>query len=285
VTIPAVGSKVGIKYAADACLICGTSLSLTWGEGQHARKRQSVPTLPYISYRQRGIDRCLIGGETSCKQVQISGAFTPGTFQQYVLSSARYVTPIPEGLDLASTAPLMCGGVSVYAALRRANTRPGNWVLVSGAGGGLGHLAIQYAKALGARVLGIDVGSKEALAREVGADAFVNFTSYTTDEDLAEKVHELTQGGAQVVLMCSSNSMAYSQAALWLAFRGTIVGLGVPETGDVKIVSPVHFLSDELTYFGEFAPLFAEGVDYGVQSTDLCCRNQIRQPSRSKGMS
>lgn len=113
VSTPAVGTKVGIKYAAGACLSCVA---------------------------------CLQGGETSCrsKAHKLSGYMYPGTFQQYVVSPANYVTPFPSDFpDLASAAPLMCGGVSVYAALKRAQVKQGDWVAISGAGGGLGHLAVQ----------------------------------------------------------------------------------------------------------------------------------------------
>jgi propanol-preferring alcohol dehydrogenase len=70
----------------------------------------------------------------------------------------------------------MCGGITVYAALKRANIQYGDWVVISGAGGGLGHLAIQFAKVLGARVLSLDVGSKEHFCLDLGADAFADFT-------------------------------------------------------------------------------------------------------------
>lgn len=73
---------------------------------------------------------------------KISGYYTPGTFQQYVLGPANYVTPIPDGLDSAAAAPLLCAGVTVYAALRKANAESGNFVVIMGAGGGLGHLAV-----------------------------------------------------------------------------------------------------------------------------------------------
>lgn len=76
---------------------------------------------------------------------KISGYYTPGTFQQYVLGPANYVTPIPDGLDSAAAAPLLCAGVTVYAALRKTNAESGNFVVIMGAGGGLGHLAVRPA--------------------------------------------------------------------------------------------------------------------------------------------
>ncbi|KAK4061770.1 hypothetical protein Trihar35433_9370 [Trichoderma harzianum] len=108
---------------------------------------------------------------------------------------ARYVTPIPDNLDLAAAAPLMCGGVTVYTALRKAGLRPGDWVAVFGAGGGLGHLGIQYAKAMGGRVIALDVGSKKEFCLGQAADKFIDITQFGVDEDLAAKVKSLSNGG------------------------------------------------------------------------------------------
>lgn len=154
----------------------------------------------------------------------------PGTFQQYVVSAANYVTPVPDSLtDLAAAAPLMCGGVTVYAALKRAAVKQGDWVVVSGAGGGLGHLAVQYAKAMGARVLGVDAGGKEKLARDLGAEEFLDFAAFENDEALAARVKEVTGGGAQIVLVCAATARAYASGIMWLGFRGKLCCLGLPE--------------------------------------------------------
>ncbi|TQN66614.1 Alcohol dehydrogenase 2, partial [Colletotrichum shisoi] len=195
-------------------------------------------------------DRCLQGGESSCAEVKLSGYFTPGTFQQYCLSTARYVTPVPDALDSAQAAPLMCGGLTVYTALKRAEARHGDWVVVAGAGGGLGHLAIQYARTLGCRVLAMDLGAKETFCRDLGADEFVDFTTYPTDGGLSAAVKDITGGGARIVLMCSSNKKAYVQAPTWLGFRGKLACLGVPECSSVFIADVDPVLVDELTIFG-----------------------------------
>ncbi|KAG7115224.1 Alcohol dehydrogenase 2 like protein [Verticillium longisporum] len=198
VTAPAVGSFVGIKFAADACLTCGTTTA-----SRAAIRRAS--------------------------RTQISGYTVPGTFQRFCTTPARYATPIPSGLDLASAAPLMCGGISVYTALRTAGLRVGDWVVISGAGGGLGHLGVQYAKALGARVVAVDAGVKEALCRELGADDFVDFAAFASDADLAARIKEATGGGARIALMCSASSKSYGQCMSWLGFRGTVACLGIPD--------------------------------------------------------
>ncbi|KAF4461009.1 alcohol dehydrogenase [Fusarium albosuccineum] len=212
VTSPELGSYVGIKYAADACLSCSN---------------------------------CIQGGESTCKSAKVSGYYTPGTFQQYCLATARYVTPLPEGLDLPSVAPLMCGGITVYTALKTVGIRPGDWVVISGAGGGLGHLAIQYAKKMGGRVLGIDSGAKEDFCRKLGADAFLDFVKFSKDSDLAAKVKEHTNGGAKIALMCAASSKSYSQAMSWLGFRGTVACLGIPEAEGCLIPSIADMVTNE----------------------------------------
>lgn len=199
-------------------------------------------------------DNCLEGGETCCPFGTVSGYLTPGTFQQYCLAPAKYVTPIPETMDLASAAALMCGGITVYTALKRAKLQHGQWVLISGAGGGLGHLAIQYAKALGAKVVAIDAGSKKEFCLGLHADAFIDFTKHSSDASLAAEVKEITGRGARIVLVCSSSNRAYNQAVSFLGFRGTLVCLGVPEGTSLPIEGAKvgDLIDKELTIFGGF---------------------------------
>jgi propanol-preferring alcohol dehydrogenase len=194
----------------------------------------------------RILEHCIEGGDSTCQNTQISGYTVPGTFQKYCLAPARYVTPIPSGLDLATAAPLMCGGVTVYTALTRAGLRPGDWVVVSGAGGGLGHLGVQYAKALGGRVVGVDAGAaKRKLCEELGADAFVDYAEHQSDEELAASIKKATGGGgARIALMCAASSKSYGQAMAWLAFRGTLACLGIPEKEGALVPS----IGDMVTY-------------------------------------
>lgn len=152
----------------------------------------------------------------------------------------------------------MCGGVTVYTALKRSNTKFNDWVLVSGAGGGLGHLGIQYAKAMGARVIALDAPSKESFCKSLGADHFLDFTKFSSDEALTEEVlklsgkSEVNPGGVNTVLLCSSSNKAYAQAMNFLGFRGTLVVLGVPEHEPVAIAgaSPFVMINNELNVIG-----------------------------------
>lgn len=217
VTKPDLGTTVGIQLIADACRKCST---------------------------------CLNGSEASCPRIKISGFYTPGTFQQYCIASAKYVSPIPAGLDAAAAAPLMCGGVTVYTALKRAEFRQGDWAVVSGAGGGLGHLAIQYAKAMGGKVIAIDSANKEWLCRSVGADEFIDFALFPKDKDLAAKVKAITVKGAGVALMCAADPRPYAQALKWLRVRGTMACIGIPGSEYALTPSLGEMVTKELRIFG-----------------------------------
>jgi propanol-preferring alcohol dehydrogenase len=182
---------------------------------------------------------------------KISGYYTPGTFQQYVLSPANYVTPIPAALDSAAAAPLLCAGVTVYAALRKTNADSGSWVVISGAGGGLGHLAVQFsARGIGHRVIGIDHSSKKDLVLESGAEHFVPVDG---TESLADTVKGLTGGlGAHAVVVCTANNAAYASALDLLRFGGRVVCVGIPE-GDIvpmKCASPGLMVGKALQIVG-----------------------------------
>lgn len=169
-----------------------------------------------------------------CFKQKISGYYHPGTYQQYVIGPATYVTPIPDSLPSDMAAPMLCAGVTVYAALKRSQARAGEWVIISGAGGGLGHLAVQLAsRGLGLRVIGIDHGSKEKLVKESGAEHFVDLTKFPTDDEgagIAEHVKSLTEGlGAHAAIVCTASNVAYAQALTLLRFNGYLVCVGIPE--------------------------------------------------------
>lgn len=103
---------------------------------------------------------CEKANESNCPQADLSGYTHDGSFQQYATADAVQAARVPKGTDLAEVAPILCAGITVYKALKSANLRAGEWVAISGASGGLGSLAVQYAKAMGYRVLGIDGGDE-----------------------------------------------------------------------------------------------------------------------------
>jgi propanol-preferring alcohol dehydrogenase len=167
---------------------------------------------------------------------KVSGYYYPGTFQQYAIGPTNYVTPIPEGLPSPDAAPILCAGVTVYAALRKSEAKSGQWVVISGAGGGLGHLATQVgSKGMAMRIIGVDHGSKEELVKECGAEEFIDITKFD-DKTIAEEIKRLTGGlGASAVIVCTASNRAYAQALSFLRYRGTLVCVGMPEGDMVPI--------------------------------------------------
>ncbi|KAK4902597.1 hypothetical protein LTS10_004324 [Elasticomyces elasticus] len=180
---------------------------------------------------------CLAGHDGVCFNQKVSGYYTPGTFQQYVLGPANYVTPIPESLPSDAAAPMLCAGVTVYSALRKSSAKAGDWVVLLGAGGGLGHLATQIAsRGMGMRVIGIDAGSKEELAKECGAEVFIDHTKGNAEEEVKKATGGL---GAQAVLVLTAANAAYASGMGMLKFGGTLVCVGLPE-GELKGIATAY---------------------------------------------
>ncbi|EPY51208.1 alcohol dehydrogenase Adh1 [Schizosaccharomyces cryophilus OY26] len=182
---------------------------------------------------------CLSSRESICPDISLSGYSVDGTFQSYAIGNAAHVTPIPQNVPLEVAAPIMCAGVTVYRALKEAGVNPGGWVALPGAGGGLGHLAVQYARAMSMRVLAIDTGSdKEELCKSLGADAFVDFQK---ESDLIGKVKDLTNGGPHGVLVLSTSAKSYQQATQFARPGSTIVTVSMP--ADAQLNADIFWLT------------------------------------------
>ena len=166
---------------------------------------------------------CRTGWETLCEQQQNGGYTVNGSFGQYMLVDAKFAARIPEGADPVEIAPVLCAGVTVYKGLKVSDARPGQWVVISGVGG-LGHVAVQYAKAMGLRVAAVDIAEdKLQLARELGAEVVVN----ASNEDPVQAIQEQV-GGAHAVLVTAVHPSAFGQAIGMARRGGTIVFNGLP---------------------------------------------------------
>lgn len=169
-------------------------------------------------------EHCVSGWETLCERQHNTGYNVNGTFAEYAIGNENYVAALPPAIDRAELAPILCAGVTTYKGIKETGARPGQWLAVSGAGG-LGHLAIQYGKAMGLKVAAIDVGDdKLALARMVGADITVDGRR----ADAVATVLRETGGGAHGVLVTAVSNDAFSQAIDITRRGGTVSLVGLP---------------------------------------------------------
>jgi propanol-preferring alcohol dehydrogenase len=172
---------------------------------------------------------CLAGWETLCEEQKNTGYSVNGSFAEYVIADPDYVGHLPGKVDFVEVAPVLCAGVTVYKGLKVTDTKPGDWVVISGIGG-LGHMAVQYAKAMGLNVLAVDVDdSKLQLAKRLGAALAVN--ARTTDPVAFVKK---TIRGARGVLVTAVSPKAFEQA-LNMADRGGTIALNGLPPGDFSL--------------------------------------------------
>ncbi|KAM3165237.1 Alcohol dehydrogenase 1 [Lachancea thermotolerans] len=171
-------------------------------------------------------EQCELSNEPNCAYADISGFTRDGSFQQYATADAVQAARIPPGTNLAEVSPVLCAGITVFKALKTANLTAGNWVAISGACGGLGSMAIQYAKAMGYSVVGIDSGAeKEHLFNDLGGDVFLDFRK---SENLVQEVINATGGGAHGVLNLSASENAINTSVRFCRANGVIVLVGIP---------------------------------------------------------
>ena len=202
----------------------GIGLVCAVGAGVTAVKEGDRVGVPWLWSACGHCEHCLAAWETVCGQVQFGGYTQNGGFAEYILADQLYVAHIPKGLAAADAAPIICAGVTSYKGLKETDARPGEWVAVSGVGG-LGHLAVQYAKAMGLLVCAVDIDEgKLAHAKQLGADACVN----AGQGDAAAAVVKATDGGAHGVLITAASLAAFEQGVAMTRKRGTCVLVGLP---------------------------------------------------------
>ncbi|KAI1258479.1 alcohol dehydrogenase-like protein [Xylariaceae sp. FL1019] len=244
-----VGDRVGIKWVSAACLSCPP---------------------------------CLEGMEGVCFNQKISGYYTPGTFQQYVIGPANYVTPIPASLPGELAAPMLCAGVTTYAALRKSGAESGQWVVISGAGGGLGTIATSLgAHAMGFRIIGIDMPSKKEVVLESGAEHFIDVTAFD-DGSIGKEVKRLTGYGAKAVIACTASNKAYGQALSMLRFGGTLVCVGMPEGEPVPIANA--FPTAMVANMHKIVAVAVGNRREAAETLEMASRGVVKFPSKTVGM-
>jgi alcohol dehydrogenase, propanol-preferring len=203
---------------------------------------------------------CLAGSENLCAARRVTGRDLDGALAQFALADAAYLVPLPAAVPDRLAAPVLCAGVTVYKALRLLAlpglaVPRGGWVAVAGAGGGLGHLGAQYARALGWRVVGVDVGRKEACARLV--DEYVD----AARGDVVERVVRLTGGGAHAALVTAGSGRAYADAVGYLRRAGVLMCVGAPAERRELPLAPEDFISKGIKVLGSSTGTIQDTVE------------------------
>ncbi len=199
------------------------------GAGVANRSVGERVAIPWLGYACGECQYCIDGRETLCEAQHNSGYSVDGAFAEYAVASARFVVPVPAGVSAFDAAPLTCAGVTTYKALKVAHITPTERVAVFGIGG-LGHLAVQYARIMGGSVIAVDVeNAKLDLARELGAEHVVN----AAEVDPAEAIQAL--GGADVALVLAASSKVFEQAFASLRRGGRLICVALPAAGEMNI--------------------------------------------------
>lgn len=179
--------------------------------------------VPWLHQACGTCDYCLTGWETLCPYQQNTGYSVDGGYAEYVVAPAAFVGRIPDNLSFAQAAPILCAGVTTYKGLKETEAKPGEWVVISGVGG-LGHVAVQYARAMGLHVAAVDVDDEKLiLARRLGAELVVN--AATTDPVATVQA---AIGGAHGALVTAVSRPAFAQAIGMLRRGGTCSLVGLP---------------------------------------------------------
>ncbi|KAJ7220327.1 chaperonin 10-like protein [Mycena pura] len=244
-----VGDRVGIKWLADSCLHC---------------------------------EQCRKGREQNCLDAKLSGFTVDGTFQQYVVSYVNHVTPIPDGFDSNAAASILCAGVTVYRAIKYSQTSLGDWIVLPGAGGGLGHLgaslsntpkSLDFALSLWAHT-GAD---KKKLCLDLGADKWIDFEEC---KDLVGEIKAITGGlGAHSALVTAASSAGYKQAIEYLRGGGTLMAVGLP--GNATLDASIFFtVYKSISILGSYVGNRQDSVE----AVEIAARGQVKCMFSVKGL-
>ncbi|GAV29395.1 hypothetical protein PMKS-002895 [Pichia membranifaciens] len=216
--------------------------------------------------------------EPNCPKADLSGYTHDGSFQQYATADAIQAAHIAEGTDMAGVAPILCAGVTVYKALKTADLRAGQWVAISGAGGGLGSLAVQYGRAMGLRVLAIDGGDdKKELCESLGAEVFIDFTK---SKDIVKDIVDATGGGAHGVINVSVSEKAIAQSCQYARILGKVVLVGLPAGAEVK--TPVF---DAVVKSIQIKGSYVGNRQDTSEALDFYSRGLVKSPIKVVGLS
>jgi propanol-preferring alcohol dehydrogenase len=245
---PAVG-EYDVLIRVEACGVCHSDLHIIEGDWKQFGGITKVPLIPgheiaghvdevggavrelkrgdrvgvpWIHWTCGECEFCRAGYENLCSKQKITGCTVDGGYAEYIKAPATHATRIPDGIPAAEAAPLFCAGVTVYRAIKQAKLAPGQRLAVFGVGG-LGHLAVQIGKELGAEVTAVDVSDdKLALAASLGATRTLNANSVNVTKELRRA------GGMHAVLVTSGSKAAYDTAFPCVRPMGKLLVVGLP---------------------------------------------------------
>ena len=199
------------------------------GPGEHYRSVGERVAIAWLGSACGHCRYCVSGRETLCQAQVNSGYSVNGAYAQYAVADSRFVVPVPDWVSTVEAAPLTCAGVTTYKAVKVAAVGPTDHVAVFGIGG-LGHLAVQYARIAGGFVTAVDLNDgKLDLARELGADHTVNAAKHNPAE--AIQAH----GGADVAIALAASPQSFHQAFASLRRGGRLVCVALPADGTLTI--------------------------------------------------
>jgi D-arabinose 1-dehydrogenase-like Zn-dependent alcohol dehydrogenase len=196
---------------------------------------------------------CRRGDFRNCRNQKIAGVSYDGGYEQYMVAPVEALVSIPESLNDAEAAPLLCAGITTYNALRHSGAFPGDLVAVQGIGG-LGHLGVQFANKLGYKVVAIGRGPRDAaLAKKLGASVYIDSKATNAAEELQKL------GGAKVILATAPDSKAMSELIDGLGPNGKLIVVGA--TFDPIEVTPIQLIGGSKSIQGWAAGTPADSED------------------------
>jgi len=269
-----------VLLAVEACGVCHSDLHVADGDwpqivpitklplilgheiaGRVVEKGSAVDSLqigdrvgvPWVHWTCGECDFCRSGNENLCVKQKITGVTVDGGYAEFMKAPASHALKIPEGLSSADAAPLFCAGVTVYRALQHAKIQPGQRLAIFGVGG-LGHLAVQIGRELGAVITAIDISDEKlAHAKTVGATTTLNAASVNVVKELRRA------GGAHVALVTSAAKAAYDSAFPCVRPTGMLLVVGLP--------------SESIC----FPPIMMAATEVRIQASSVGTREDVRR--------
>ncbi|GIV98869.1 zinc-dependent alcohol dehydrogenase [Roseiflexus sp.] len=235
----------------------GVGIVESVGPGVTNVKEGDRVAIPWLGYACGDCKYCASGWETLCERQLNTGYFLDGAYAQYAKAFAKYVGIVPQGVSPLDAAPLTCAGVTTYKAVKVSGARPSELVAVFGVGG-LGHLALQYAKIAGATVAAVDLlDERLQAARELGADITINASTHDPVEELKK------WGGADAAICVAVSPKAFEQAYHSLSRGGRLVFVALPADNYIQlpifetVLKGIHVIGSIVGTRADLAETFA----------------------------